>query len=904
MAEQVVNRRLNIYIDSASAEASLDKLTKQEEKLVASIEKGKKAGKDMTREMELLGNTRTQISDVKNVIEGKMLPSLKMAESAVRKLRNELKNIPVDSEAAARKLQELRAAESTLDAVRKKVNGVSTELKGIKESTGSNVLKDVFAGTLLGGGAVGIAQAGISAIQNFFQTSIDEALAAEEATARFKATLDNLGRLDVFDRLTKAAEDMADSFGYLDNDDIVAVFEKLIDYGKLTEDQITKLTPVIIDFAAKQRIDLSDAASVVVKALEGNGKALKQFGIDMKDANSTAEAFGLVMTQLAPKVQGAAKTFGDTTAGELKKTQQEIANLKEEAGTKLLPVLKAVYMGVIGLIDGVQSFYTSIFGTAEEKLKNTAAYKEFEAEQKQRLKFQDNLVKDFESKDKATKDRLIASQRAIVDQTRQQYLEADKERKKELERQLKFEKTLLNRYINATLPPVIDQRTLGGGDPNKPFSSSPAKSKTKETKDEIDALKTKYQEFSIRTEEATAPILAAFRKINESAQKDIVLVKQSLLKGIITPAEAEEALKDIERVLQAQRIELQNRFKSVLNPDLLGNTHADIPVELRFEKDAETGAKDLGARVGNAISKAAKEALKSNDQSAFESWFEDLGQYIVEWAGQLSGIYGQIADIRTNAENAAFEQEVANNEKRIESARKLYESNLISEKEYNSRVNKITQEQEKREKELRKRQFERDKNVQTAQALMSAAQAIVSTLAARPGSTDIISLGAFRAIQIGIVAATTAAQVAAIRSAKPPQFERGGFVPAGPSHASGGIGLVDNRTGAVVGEVEGGEPIISRKVYAANKPLIDSLIAQGQSMSMNIPRINSSISRVFENGGFIPQAAEAPGSSELLVAIRNLNQTLASGINAKIFYGQIEEVSSRLSVIRAQSTVS
>jgi hypothetical protein len=73
---------------------------------------------------------------------------------------------------------------------------------------------------------------------------------------------------------------------------------------------------------------------------------------------------------------------------------------------------------------------------------------------------------------------------------------------------------------------------------------------------------------------------------------------------------------------------------------------------------------------------------------------------------------------------------------------------------------------------------------------------------------------------------------------------------------------------------------------------------------MNIPKINSSISRVYETGGFIPDATTAPGTNELLVAIRTLNQTLASGIQSKIYYGQIEEVSSRLSVIRAQSTIS
>lgn len=1042
MAEQVVNRRLNIYIDSASAEASLDKLTKQEEKLVASIEKGKKAGKDMTRELELLGNTRTQISDVKNVIEGKMLPSLKMAESAVRKLRNELKNIPADSEAAARKLQELRAAEATLDAVRKKVSGVSTALNDVQKSNGLmgkfQGLPSAVAGVFAVGSIVEFGKAIFNSAAQFqkFESILRTSLGSQSEASKALAMLTDFAKSTPFQ-----LEELTNSFIQFANRGV-----------KLTKDELTNLG----DLAASQGKSFGQLTEAILDAQTGEFERLKEFGIRASaSGNQVAISFknqtievekndkairdAIVSLGRLQGIAGGMEAQSQTLGGQLSNLLDAFGQLAAAIGLKIAPVLSAAINGItslasainsltqtksvtnlttefesqidtfIGLRDNLTSLSsryeelrgkTNLTTLEQQELKdvtnslarevplavtewdkygnaisvNTGLVREYIEQQRQLLQYQnaDQIravtedLEDFELRVKTTRNRIAgfereletgrnvrgrrlnekeleSRKRAIAQLNQQLKVELDQESgaraaleqlngdylaKREQQRRQAAEKekeivqqsgrSLLQveaeikkakenfekasndaerKRFKDQLTALEAERDRMIGKETKPDPS------IKKLKDEIDSLKSKYQEFSIRTEEATAPVLAAFRKINEAAQQDIALVKQALLKGIITPAEAENALKNIERVLEAQREELQQRFKSLLSPELLGADPTEIPIELRFEEDAKTGAKDLGARVGNAIKQAAKDALKK-DQSAFESWFEDLGQYIVEWAGQLSGIYGQIADIRTNAENAAFQQEVANNEKRIESARKLYESNLISEKEYNSRVNKITQEQEKREKELRKRQFERDKNVQTAQALMSAAQAIVSTLAARPGSTDIISLGAFRAIQIGIVAATTAAQVAAIRSAKPPQFERGGFVPAGPSHASGGIGLVDNRTGAVVGEVEGGEPIISRKIYAANKPLIDSLIAQGQSMSMNIPMINSSISRVFENGGFIPQVAEAPGTSELLVAIRNLNQTLASGINAKIFYGQIEEVSSRLSVIRAQSTVS
>lgn len=53
-------------------------------------------------------------------------------------------------------------------------------------------------------------------------------------------------------------------------------------------------------------------------------------------------------------------------------------------------------------------------------------------------------------------------------------------------------------------------------------------------------------------------------------------------------------------------------------------------------------------------------------------------------------------------------------------------------------------------------------------------------------------------------------------------FEKGGFIPQGPSHAQGGIKLWNGNT--MLGEIEGGEPILSRLTYANNKAIVDRLL--------------------------------------------------------------------------------
>lgn len=82
----------------------------------------------------------------------------------------------------------------------------------------------------------------------------------------------------------------------------------------------------------------------------------------------------------------------------------------------------------------------------------------------------------------------------------------------------------------------------------------------------------------------------------------------------------------------------------------------------------------------------------------------------------------------------------------------------------------------------------------------------------RPGSLDIISLGAFRAINIGLALAATAAQVASIASRKPPEFGHGGKI-HGPAHSdrSKGLPVVNPYTGQIQAFLEGGEMIGSKK---------------------------------------------------------------------------------------------
>lgn len=219
-------------------------------------------------------------------------------------------------------------------------NSLSNQFQGLKNNISSLLL-----------GYVGFQQAG-----NFLSGSIKEFEQAETATARFGATLDNLGRATELDPLKNKIEELASTFKYLDNDDLTEAAEKLVTYGKVSKDQIEELLPVIIDFAAKQRISVQEATDIVIKGLEGNAKGLIRYGLSLKDAGTESERYGVIVNELGKKVKGTAATFQSTGTGELAVYKQQIRNLQEDIGAKLLPVLTTL----IKIVSAVGSAITAI----------------------------------------------------------------------------------------------------------------------------------------------------------------------------------------------------------------------------------------------------------------------------------------------------------------------------------------------------------------------------------------------------------------------------------------------------------------------------------------------------------------------------------------------------------------
>jgi hypothetical protein len=128
----------------------------------------------------------------------------------------------------------------------------------------------------------------------------------------------------------------------------------------------------------------------------------------------------------------------------------------------------------------------------------------------------------------------------------------------------------------------------------------------------------------------------------------------------------------------------------------------------------------------------------------------------------------------------------------------------------------------------------------------------------------------FAALQSAFAAARAGLAINNISTQK---FERGGVV-NGPSHAQGGVKLVDGATGELRGEMEGGEPymILSGNTYRNNRSIIDALLDTS---------MNRGGAAIFADGGiFTPSAPMVNVPTSVSISGSSMPPDLAMEIRA------------------------
>ena len=258
----------------------------------------------------------------------------------------------------------------------------------------------------------------------------------------------------------------------------------------------------------------------------------------------------------------------------------------------------------------------------------------------------------------------------------------------------------------------------------------------------------------------------------------------------------------------------------------------------------------------------------------------------------------------TNAkEQQQFKQYQKDNEKKKKALKSRYDDGLISQEQYNAKVEELEAEEEARREEMEIKQAKRAKALSLSQAIINTSLAVMKTYAAWGGWPAGVAPAA-------IMAALGAAQAAMI-AAQPVGAEEGGFIDVRRAQDGKAFkarlspdkrGFVSSPT-VLVGE-NGGEYVIPAE--GLSNPSLLPFVATleearkaGTLRSLNFEAVypvGSAVGR--ENGGFAGNAASAVASTgsatgvgsstdsatdrKLLEAIELLNQRLSAPIKADV----------------------
>lgn len=176
---------------------------------------------------------------------------------------------------------------------------------------------------------------------------------AEAKMASFNATMDAIGNVSSKTRQQLIdAGNAARKLGF-DNEATTVVLGR---FYQRTNDvtEATKLNAVAMDLARAKNLDLESAANLVNQALSGNGRALKQYGIEISDSLGPLEALGV----LHDKVKGQATAFADTYEGKMQILQGTLGELQESIGTAFLPIMKEVIDKITPVIGKIEEWAT------------------------------------------------------------------------------------------------------------------------------------------------------------------------------------------------------------------------------------------------------------------------------------------------------------------------------------------------------------------------------------------------------------------------------------------------------------------------------------------------------------------------------------------------------------------
>ncbi len=222
--------------------------------------------------------------------------------------------------------------------------------------------------------------------------------------------------------------------------------------------------------------------------------------------------------------------------------------------------------------------------------------------------------------------------------------------------------------------------------------------------------------------------------------------------------------------------------------------------ELKYEEELEVqAAKDKYAALGTVIGEESEIIMEiradfaQRQEEAEGNHWQNLIDKIMQYVAYFQRAINSLNQYITNRETAQFAKEKKLNDLKRKELKKQFDNKLLSQAQYDKKLNELNEEQDKREREFARKRAKREKAIALFGAIVNTAAAVAKALA---GNFPVPVNIAFAAL----AAVLGALEIAAIASQPLPEAGRGKWFTEGDKHsdASGGIPIKIERDEAVV----------------------------------------------------------------------------------------------------------
>ncbi len=252
-----------------------------------------------------------------------------------------------------------------VDNAIKNIKKVENQTKKAQKASGG-FFKSMKAGYL----AIGVAIAAVGGIMIKAIKAFAEQEKAEKLLNKaFSQTADNADELTEKFKKFAAEQQKVTRFG--DEVTIMAAAQ-LQALAGLTGEGLETALKATMDLSVAQGIDLKTAALLVGKSVSSSTNALSRYGIEMKKGGTKTERLADLTDTLAKKFGGFAEAEGKTAAGMMARFSNNVGDLWEVLGAKLMPTLSKVITAITNLITPERDLATA----TDDLVKHTAEYEE------------------------------------------------------------------------------------------------------------------------------------------------------------------------------------------------------------------------------------------------------------------------------------------------------------------------------------------------------------------------------------------------------------------------------------------------------------------------------------------------------------------------------------------------